>query len=156
MQKIERILLPVAFSENDISAAEHARELSLCFGAEVVLIHVTSLDFLMGHQVPLRFIQQDYKDYEQEITEKLMKAFADKALKGVTVLHKVVLTGNTASEILRYARENHIQMIVLASHCRRGLEKMFVGSVARQVVNKAHCPVLLIHSPLCIPGRGRG
>ena len=147
MQKVSRIMLPVAFSENDNLAADYARQLALCFDAEVVLIHVSSLDFLMGHQVPLRSIQKDSKDYEQEITDKLMKAFADKALSEVKVQHKVVLTGNTTSEILKYGRENNIQMIVLASHCRKGLEKMFVGSVAQQVVKKSHCPVLLVHPP---------
>jgi len=148
MPEVKKILLPVVFSEYDTLAADYARQWAGCTGAEVDLVHVTpDLDFFMGHEAALQSIHKDFKGYEKEVAEKLMHAFAEKVLPGVSIRSRVVLRGNAADEILRYARENDIQMIVMATHCRKGLESMFVGSVAERVIKKAHCPVLAVHPP---------
>ncbi len=147
MNKVKRILLPLAFSENDLMAAEYANEIASGLGAEVDLVHVASLDFLMGHPVPLKYDHKAYKDYEEEIAEKMMTAFVDKALPDVNIRHRAVVTGNTADEILRYARENDIDMIVMAAHCRKRLEISFMGSVTDRVVRKSQSPVLVVHPP---------
>lgn len=148
MPDVKRILLPVVFSEYDNLAADYARQYATCMDAEVDLVHVTpSLDFFAGHEQVLQAVHKDFKGYEQEVAEKLMTAFAENALPGVKIGNKVVLRGNAADEILKYARDNDIQMIVIATHCRKGLESMFVGSVADRVIRKAHCPVLAVHPP---------
>ncbi len=146
MSKIKRILLPVAFSENDLLAAEYAQDIAKCSGAEIVLLHITRPSDFLGEDI-LQTLHKDYVSYEKEAADNLMDAFIKKSLEGARVTGKEVIKGNPSDEILRYALHNDIQMIVIATHCRRGLETMFVGSVAERVIKKASCPVLAVHPP---------
>jgi len=144
MPEIKRILLPVVFSDNDNLAAAYARQIAMCAGAEVDLVHVTPhIDFIS--EDILQAVYTSHVGYEKEVADKLMDTFIEKALPGVNVRRKTVLKGQPADEILNYARENAINMIVLPTHTRKGPEAWFVGSVAERVTKKAHCPVLLVH-----------
>ena len=144
MPEIKRILLPVVFSDNDNLAAGYARQIAMCAGSEVDLVHVTPhIDFIS--EDILQSVYTSHVGYEKEVAEKLMDTFIEKALPGVNVRKKSVLKGQPADEILNYARENSVNMIVLPTHTRKGPEAWFVGSVAERVTKKAHCPVLLVH-----------
>ena len=59
-------------------------------------------------------------------------------------IHRVVRTGNPFVEIVRYAREENIDLIVLGTHGRTGLVHVLLGSVAERVVRQAGCPVLTV------------
>ncbi len=146
MPEVKRILIPVVFSENDALAADYARQFAASSGAEVDLLHVTRTLDLISEDI-LQAVHKDFVSYEKETAKKLMDAFVDKALSGVKVRNRAVLQGNPTEEILRYARDNDIQMIVIATHCRKGLESIFVGSVAERVIKRATCPVLAVHPP---------
>ncbi|WP_291318305.1 universal stress protein [Desulfonatronospira sp.] len=144
MPEIKRMLLPVVFSENDMLAADYARQIAMCAGSEVDLVHVTPhIDFIS--EDILQSVYTSHVGYEKEVAEKLMDAFIEKALSGVNVRNKVVLKGQPAEEVLRYAKDNNINMIVLPTHTRKGPEALFVGSVAERITRKAHCPVLIVH-----------
>ncbi len=148
MPEIKRILLPVVFSEYDTLAADYARQIALCAGAEVDLLHVTpKVDFIYGHEMALQTLHKDFKGYEEEVANKLMTAFAEKSLAGVQVKNRVVIQGNPADEIIHYANHHEIQMIVIATHCRKGLDALFVGSVADRVIKGSGVPVLAVHPP---------
>lgn len=150
MPEVKKILIPVVFSEFDTHAADYARQFAACSGAEVDLLHVTkSLDLFMGHEAAIQAVHTEFMGYEKEVAEKLMTAFAEKSLPGVKVGNKAVVRGNAADEILKYARENSIDMIVMPTHCRKGLNTIFVGSVTDRVVKNAPCPVLAVHPPSC-------
>ena len=56
----------------------------------------------------------------------------------------VVKTGHPAEEILRTAKENEVEMILVGSTGKRGATRLFMGSVSREVVNMAECPVLVV------------
>ena len=144
MPEIKRILLPVVFSDNDSLAAGYARQIAMCAGAEVDLIHVTPhIDFIS--EDILQAVYTSHVGYEKEFADKLMDAFIEKSLSGVNVRRKEVLKGQPVDEILKYAKENQINMVVLPTHTRKGPEALFVGSVAERVTKRAHCPVLLVH-----------
>ncbi|EFI34257.1 UspA domain protein [Desulfonatronospira thiodismutans ASO3-1] len=144
MPEIKRMLLPVVFSENDMLAADYARQIAMCAGSEVDLVHVTpQIDFIS--EDILQSVYTSHVGYEKEVAEKLMDAFIEKSLSGVNVRNKAVLKGQPAEEVLRYAKENNINMIVLPTHTRKGPEAWFVGSVAERITKRAHCPVLIVH-----------
>ena len=65
---------------------------------------------------------------------------------GVRVNH-FLLTGDPATEIIGLAKEHQSDLIVMGTHGRTGLGRLLMGSVAEQVVRKAHCPVLTIKVP---------
>ena len=56
----------------------------------------------------------------------------------------VILNGMPFLEIIRYAKENDVDMIVIGTDGRSGVEHMMFGSTAEKVVRKAHCPVLSV------------
>jgi nucleotide-binding universal stress UspA family protein len=62
---------------------------------------------------------------------------------GVNFRHEI-RRGDPATEIVKYADENAVDMIVLTTHGRTGLSRLLMGSVAEHVVRKAHCPVLTL------------
>jgi universal stress protein A len=110
MPEIKRILMPLIFSEHDTYAADYARQIALCAGAEVDLVHVTpEVDFIYGHEAALQSLHKDFKGYEKEVADKLMTAFAEKSLAGVAIGKKIVLQGNPSDEIIHYALHNDIQ-----------------------------------------------
>ncbi|OPY08840.1 MAG: Stress response protein NhaX [Syntrophaceae bacterium PtaB.Bin095] len=55
-----------------------------------------------------------------------------------------VLEGETAHTIIDYAKENHVDLIVIATHGYKGVKRVMFGSVALKVLHDAHVPVLLI------------
>jgi len=57
----------------------------------------------------------------------------------------VVLVGSPAEKILELAQQENIDLIIMGAHGRKGLERVFFGSVADKVVTGAPCPVLTIH-----------
>jgi nucleotide-binding universal stress UspA family protein len=58
------------------------------------------------------------------------------------------LTGDAAAEIVRFAKENQIDLVVMGTHGRRGVTRLLMGSVAEAVVRQAPCPVMTIKQPV--------
>jgi hypothetical protein len=63
----------------------------------------------------------------------------------------VILEGSPAEEIIRYATDQGIDLIVMGTHGRTGLERLLMGSVAEQVVRGAPCSVLVVKMPKRVP-----
>jgi nucleotide-binding universal stress UspA family protein/quercetin dioxygenase-like cupin family protein len=66
---------------------------------------------------------------------------------GVQVEHRVA-EGDAPDEIVRLARSENCELIVVGTHGRSGLGRFLMGSVAEEVLRKAHCPVLVVKPPL--------
>jgi nucleotide-binding universal stress UspA family protein len=58
-----------------------------------------------------------------------------------------MLLGEPAEEIIRFAKEENVDMIVMGTHGRTGFSRLLMGSVTEQVVRGAPCPVLTIKQP---------
>jgi nucleotide-binding universal stress UspA family protein len=72
---------------------------------------------------------------------ELAKAAAQAGERGVTA-RQVVIQGKPATEVIRYAKEQAIDMIVLGTHGRGVLDHALFGSTTERVMRKAPCPVL--------------
>jgi nucleotide-binding universal stress UspA family protein len=82
--------------------------------------------------------------FEEEMVqgaEQKMDSFLD----GYTGVEAKVLIGDVGEEVVRYAEETGIDMIIMGTHGYKGLEKVMFGSVAEKVVKTAPCPVLTIN-----------
>jgi nucleotide-binding universal stress UspA family protein len=73
-----------------------------------------------------------------------LRDFAYKYLKEPTPLEIKVGVGKPAEEILRLAREEGIDLIVMGTHGRTGLRHLLLGSVAEEVTRHAPCPVFAV------------
>jgi nucleotide-binding universal stress UspA family protein/predicted transcriptional regulator len=134
-----RILSPVDFDENSLAALAVAAQVAAESQGTIFLLHVVPM-IIPPAGMPLYV--DVYKDQEKVAKEKLTKIAADR-LKGVK--HEIV-TGlaDPAGAILKTARKVAADVIVMATHGRRGLSHVLLGSVAERVVREAPCPVLTV------------
>ena len=144
MQDIKKILCPVDLSENSVELAEYASTLAKALGAEVCVLYVApTLSQYVGFHVPPSSIE----NFVGEIVDgavKNMEKFVAENFSGVKASGKVI-TGYAAEEILHYATEIDADVIIMATHGRRGIDRFLFGSVAEKVVKNALQAVLTIH-----------
>jgi universal stress protein A len=148
MLPFKRILCPTDFSEPAFTALKRAEELARHFAAELIVAHVVpTLPTPHPFPDPQASFNFDVPMYQQELAIK-----AEQMLKDLVSHHKVgtrdmVTTGEAAPEILRIAHEEHVDLIVIASHGLTGWRRLVFGSVAEKVMRQSTCPVLTIVPP---------
>ena len=144
MKEIKKILCAVDLSENSINLAEYSSTLAKALGSEVCVLYVApTLSQYVGFHVPPSSIE----NFVGEIVDgavKNMETFVAEHFNGVKASGKVI-TGYAAEEILHYATEIDADIIILATHGRRGIDRVLFGSVAEKVVKNALQAVLTIH-----------
>jgi nucleotide-binding universal stress UspA family protein len=143
MKNIQRILCAVDFAEYSPQVAEYAQTLAERLGAAVHVLYVApTLSQYVGFQVAPssieNFVGEILSGAEQTMENFLQEHFTDIEVTG----H--VLTGYAAEEILKYAEENSMDLIIMGTHGRKGIDRILFGSVAERVVKSAHVPVLTV------------
>jgi universal stress protein A len=83
---------------------------------------------------------------EKSARTELSKTFTDE-MRGFKDIEHIVMKGIPYEEIAKFADENQVDLIVLATHGRTGLDRLLFGSTAEQVVRYAPCPVLSVRLP---------
>jgi nucleotide-binding universal stress UspA family protein len=145
MTRIRRILHPSDFSRASGAAFAQAVELAKSNRAELLLVHVLAPVLPMvgdGYVSP-----QVYEDLEASSRahgQKQLAALVAKAKKGGVRAKTVLLEGVAHEQIVRAARSKRADLIVIGTHGRTGVAKLFLGSVAGRVVSIAHCPVMTV------------
>jgi nucleotide-binding universal stress UspA family protein len=137
------ILCPIDFDENSLAALDKAIEIARHLGGKVILIHVLPLILSLGEVPPPLAL---YEDQKKDAEAKL----ADIAKQKLTGLKhdEFVYTGDVIASILEAQAKHQPDLLVMATHGRRGLARMFLGSVTEAVVRKATCPVLTIREEI--------
>lgn len=149
---ISRILVPHDGTEMSDKALEKAAELAKAFDAQLVLLNVIEQipippSIMLGSDPVL--IKRARRSVMRELEQgwnKLAEIKEHELEKDKVSMTSDCLVGTAADQILRYARTNKIDMIVMASARLKGLSKIkALGSVTRKVSEMADCPVLIIH-----------
>lgn len=145
---IKKILVPIDFSDYSKSALKYTVNFAKYFKAEIHLIYVIEPviyppDFSMG-QIAIPAIDLDMDKRSQEELQKLSK----KEIPPETKVQIFVKTGKPYIEIIETAREQNIDLIIIATHGHTGVEHILFGSTAEKVVRKAPCPVLTLREPV--------
>jgi nucleotide-binding universal stress UspA family protein len=143
MSKVNKILVAVDFSESGTPVAGYAKELAGALGAELVVLYVApSLSQYVGFHVPPSsietFVQEIVTGADKTMEDYLKDNFGDVKATGR------VVTGYAAEEILNVADDEGVDMIVMGTHGRKGIDRILFGSVAEKVVKSARQPVLTI------------
>lgn len=143
---VKKILLPTDFSEGAKNALPYAVELTRQYNASLYLIHVIyDINQASGLHVPHVNLDQLYSEIES-VAKKELERFGLEELRGMNVQREVI-RGVPYEEIVKYAEKNQIDLIVIGTHGRKGLEKVFFGSTAEQVLRRAPCAVLTVRLP---------
>lgn len=141
---LEKILHPTDFSDNSKLAMKYACSLAERFEAELHLVYVVA-DPLVSISPPMSgFLPEGYAQDIVESAASQLSSFPEAdCVKDLAVVRKV-LEGSAFLEIIRYARDKDMGMIVMGTHGYSGLMHLLMGSVAENVVRKAPCPVLTV------------
>ena len=152
---ITRILVPTDFGSASAAALDYARELAAATGATVYLLHVVD-------DIAARFTEFPFAQLGeiQTSTEESAKAQLDdlaRTSRFQTPPHTAVLTSTSpASAIVGYAADERVDLIVMGTHGRGPVARMFLGTVADRVVRSAPCPVLTVREPKPAQRRSTG
>lgn len=145
--KIERILFPTDFSEGSNDALKYAVSLSREYGAKLYLMHVIhDISATAGWHVPHMQLDQIYKEMEENASKE-MERYRREGLREIKDIKMILVRGLPAEEIIKVASEEKIDLIIIGTYGRRGIERIIFGSTAEKVVRSAPCPVLSVKVP---------
>ncbi len=143
---IERILVPVDFSEHARLVLEWAAHLADEHGSRMLLLHVYHLPVefqqLEGAYLPADFWANVKNDAEQELG-----VYATELRERGLEVEALVREGYPATVIIDEAESQRADLIVIGTHGHTGLKHLLLGSIAERVVQKAPCPVLTVKGP---------
>jgi nucleotide-binding universal stress UspA family protein len=147
MTLIRRILVPTDFSDSARQALEWAVSLAREFKAEVLLLHVVE-NLTVGYAsdlfpVPMAEVYEEISSYART---ELGKLAGEVRASGVAVAERLA-QGTPSAEIIRIAKEEPVDLIVVGSHGKGLLDHALFGSTTERVVRKAPCPVLTCRPP---------
>jgi nucleotide-binding universal stress UspA family protein len=142
MLSIQKILVPVVFTDTSRQVGRQAAWLARRFHAEIILLHVvTPLSYPAsvlesGHEITARdlqahIVQQAQKDLDEALLPEL---------DGIAVT-RMLLRGDPAHEIVKTARDLNVDLIVMSTHGHGVFYRFLLGSVTAKVLHESHCPV---------------
>lgn len=144
MIDLRRILCPVDFSEATPHGVRPAISLATEYGAELYLLHV--LDFPHPHLDalgPSFDVMPYYEEMEAEAGRRLAE-LVDAEARQFADLNSTVRRGTPFLEIIDFAKDEEIDLVVIPTRGRTGVDRFLFGSVAEKVLRMAPCPVLTI------------
>jgi universal stress protein A len=141
MITIKTILCPVDFSDASLNAVRYACEFAKSMGSKIYLLNVVE-PRPMAADMSLNYIPLE-EELEKAASEDLEKIREDIAKKGLPVEGDIEI-GTPAEAILARAEDPDVNLVIMGSHGKKGLSRLLMGSVAEEVVRKAHCPVLIV------------
>ena len=141
---MKKILCATDGSYSAKKAVDYAIELAKLAEAELTFIHVvTSTDEEVSHTYfwDSNVLEAADDQIQMELHDAMQKA-RDRELE--PVFCTTVPGHNIAKAIIDYAESNDHDHVVTGSVVRTGVAKVLLGSIAQQVISKAHCPVTVV------------
>jgi nucleotide-binding universal stress UspA family protein len=136
------------FSDASQQALKYAQGLAEAFKASLHVLHV--LEDLAAHawttEVYVAALPGVHEEMERQARERLDQIF-DPDERARLQVQTVLRVGSPFVEVVRYARDEKMDLIVMGTHGRGAIAHMLLGSVAERVVRKAPCPVLTVRQP---------
>ncbi|MGO8998303.1 MAG: universal stress protein [Polyangiaceae bacterium] len=146
MLNLQRILVPVDFTETSDKAFDFAIQLAEKFGASVTAMHafeIPVVGFPDGSLVATADIASRIQEAARQGLDGAVKARQGRGVKIDSLLRE----GSAHEEVRAVAEQIHADMIVIGTHGRKGLARALLGSVAENVIRTVKIPVLTIHGP---------
>ena len=146
MIEIKKILFPVDLTSNSSKVFPYVLSVSEKYGGKIFLLHVVE-DFAKwggGIYIPHIPLEQ-YQEEALKGAEKALDNVCEAQLQGYRDFQKRIVYGDPAQEILKAIESEEIDLVVMGTHGRKGLENVLFGSVARNVVKRSPVPVLTVN-----------
>ncbi len=145
----KRILWPTDFSELSLHGGRYARELRKLFNSELHIIHVLAapmsaeIAVTLPAEVPVTLPEPELIEAAKAGLRRLIADHFD----GDSTIKSDAFFGGASTSVAEYAKRENIDLIVVSTHGRTGLQHVLIGSTAEQIVRYAPCPVLTVKNP---------
>ncbi len=137
----EKVLVATDYSEAASAALQYGEYLALRYGAQLHVVHVQadalSVNGVVGWPVSMELTPEQRK----AVTDKLVASVSGLACSAATT---VLWSESPPAAIRDYAQTHGVDLLVLGSHCRTGIQRFFLGSVAAEVVRLADVSALVV------------
>lgn len=155
MLPFHKILAPTDFSRCAAEAFPKAVELARAFSAELIVTHVLPIEPATPWDIPpyadFGLAAMPSQEYEVKVEAEVRLRLADLvkiAVPSGVAARLAVARGDPAREIVHAARNEGVDLIVMATHGWKGWRHLVFGSVAERVLREAPCPVLVVREPV--------
>jgi nucleotide-binding universal stress UspA family protein len=137
--RLKSVLAPTDFSATSQKALRHAVAIAEHYGAKIYVAHVvTSLAIAMAGPAARKTATE--AEWRDQLENQLLECGAPKGLR----YELVVRQGEVWEELDNVIRQKEVDLVVIGARGRRGLRKLFLGSVAEQIFRRADCPVVTV------------
>ncbi|MGA7160104.1 MAG: universal stress protein [Bacteroidota bacterium] len=143
---LRKILVPIDFSDYSKKALHYAIPFAQQFKASIYLLYVVEptiypADFSFG-QIGMPNVENELRAKgEQELQELITNE-----VRGAVPAEAFVKVGLPFVEVVSFAKDEKVELIIVATHGHTGVEHVLFGSTAEKIVRKAPCPVLVVRS----------
>ena len=150
--KIERLLVPVDFSDCSLDALEYAAGVAQRAKASLTVLHVLEP---VSYGLDFSFPHPDKREQQREAITSRLDGLVSSLVSAQVTADYLLRAGLPNDSILEAARTSSADLIIMGTHGRRGLSYALYGSVVKSVLRKSHCPILTVRSPQFHPDHRR-
>ncbi len=145
MKEFKKILFPVDLSESSAKIVPYVQAVAGKFNAQIHLLFAARVfEYFTSIYVPHPSINQ----FEKEIiigAQKRLYEFVDQHFSEFPATQTAVVAGDAAEQVISYIGEQHIDLVIMGTHGRKGMDKIIFGSVAERVVKTSPVPVMVVN-----------
>ena len=145
MKEIKKILFPVDLSESSDKILPYVQTVAKKFDSKIYILFAARVfDYFTSIYVPHPSINK----FEKEIiegAEKRLYEFVDTHFKEFPGTKTVVVAGDAAEKIVEYIEDQKIDLVIMGTHGRKGMDKVIFGSVADRVIRLSPVPVMVVN-----------
>ncbi len=141
----KKVLFPLDFSEFCSQIVPQVISVAQKFSAEIHLVTVIELHQAPGASYVPHPSLDRLREERREQVERQLRQFEEEFFLTYRTVRRMVLRGFPAEEILKYIESARIDLVIMATHRRREIEKAMLGSVAAEVIRKSPVPVMSIN-----------
>jgi len=142
MEKIKKILIPTDGSDCSLRAATVGISFAKLFNAEIYAIYVVDTIILeeLTRAIATKDVEKELKEKGERYLDYVVESAEKEGIKAEAILAK----GEPHDQIVFFAKNKGIDLIVMGSYGRRGTKRILIGSVTSRVIEYAPCPVLVV------------
>lgn len=142
---IKKILVPIDFTPSSQKAIDYSISLAKVFNSKIELIHVVEpmsyASDVVFNQATYPLVDIEYKKFDDEKLRKLVSELKTKYDK--ISFHSSI--GLPYSEVVDYSKTQKVDLIVLGTHPKNSIEKLFFGSTTEKILRNSSCPILILN-----------
>ncbi len=143
MQEITRIVVPLDLGEHTQKLVDFALYMAEKLDAHISFIHVVEF-YSSGYRLHGSTLEKINLE-RVELTTEMMADLIEDNKEKYSNISGIVYQGEPVESIVKYAKEEEAGLLIIGTHGSKGLERILLGSVARRVLKRVHCPSLLMN-----------